>query len=215
MTFQGVPVFIQKLFGSVTWRMPGTGPSLFLTFDDGPHPDITPQILDILKSADAKATFFCVGENVEKYPGIFRRITEDGHVTGNHTQHHLDGWKTGTRQYIADTLHCRDTIRTVANRRSTVELFRPPYGKLKLSQLKALRKEFRIVMWDTLSRDYDQTISGEKCLQNVIRYSGNGSIVVFHDSVKAKDRVLYTLPKVLEHFSKRNFSFLSLSGLQA
>ncbi len=221
-----VPVLIQKLFGSVTWRMPATDPFLFLTFDDGPNPEVTPQVLDILKRFDVKATFFCVGENVEKHPGIFQRILEGGHAIGNHTFHHLNGWRTDVGKYLADVYKCSDLLREVDSRQSTVhssapiancqlptaDLFRPPYGKLKPSQLKLLKRNYRVILWDVLSRDYDQNISGEKCFLNVTKHARKGSIIVFHDSLKAKDRVLVALPKVLEHFSKQNYSFKSLSS---
>ena len=202
--------------------MPATGPVLFLTFDDGPHPEVTPQVLAILKRFDAKATFFCVGENVAKHTGIVQRVLEEGHVIGNHTYHHLNGWRTDAKKYSDDVFKCQELIKevrsplstansTVRRGQWTVDLFRPPYGKLKPSQVKILRKDFKIIMWDVLSRDYNQKISGEKCFLNVIHHARKGSIIVFHDSLKAKDRVLYALPKVLEHFSKQNFSFKALA----
>jgi peptidoglycan/xylan/chitin deacetylase (PgdA/CDA1 family) len=206
--------------------MPGTDPFLFLTFDDGPTPEVTLQVLDILKRFDAKATFFCVGENIKKHPDVFHKILEDGHAVGNHTFHHLDGWKTDTRKYLGDVFKCQDLIKEISGQQMLVHslkptancelptaglLFRPPYGKLKPAQIKSLRKDFKIIMWDVLSRDYNQNISEEQCLLNVTRHARNGSIVVFHDSMKAKDRVLYALPKVLEHFSKQHFSFKALS----
>jgi peptidoglycan/xylan/chitin deacetylase (PgdA/CDA1 family) len=209
-----VPVFIQKLFGSVTWRMPGTDPFLFFTFDDGPTPEVTLQVLDILKRFDAKATFFCVGQNIKKHPDVFHKILEDGHAVGNHTFHHLDGWKTKRDVYLKDVLKCENSLQ-LKNQKSEIRnqkpLFRPPYGRITPSQVSILNSQFSIIMWDVLSRDYDQNVSEEQCLLNVTRHARKGSIVVFHDSMKAKDRVLYALPKVLEHFSKQHFSFKALS----
>ena len=207
-----VPVFIQKLFGSVTWRMPDTDPFLFITFDDGPNPEVTPRVLEILKHFKAKATFFCVGENIEKHRGVFEKTVADGHVIGNHTYHHLNGWRTKTDAYIEDVKKC-DKMLQFQNPKSEIrnpKLFRPPYGKIRPSQISNLRSQYSIIMWDVLSRDYDENISGEKCLLNVTGHARNGSIIVFHDSMRAKDRVLYALPKVLEYFSERNYSFKSL-----
>jgi peptidoglycan/xylan/chitin deacetylase (PgdA/CDA1 family) len=204
-----VPFIIQKIFGSVTWRMPGSDPVLFLSFDDGPVPEVTPLILDILKKFNAKATFFCVGDNIQKHPELFRRIKQEGHVVGNHTFSHLNGWQTRSDVYSEDVMKCEAVMKTEEGIDS--KLFRPPYGKLKRGQIARLRKNFTIVMWDVLSRDYDQKISGEKCFQTVTADAKPGSIVVFHDSIKAKERVLFALPKVLEHFSEKNFSFRSIN----
>ncbi len=215
-----VSVFIQKIFGSATWKIPCAEPTLFLTFDDGPVPEVTPDILDILKRNDAKATFFCIGENVEKYPEVYKRIVAEGHAVGNHTYRHLNGWKTSADEYAKDVALC-DTALSTANCRllstadyyppPTANLFRPPYGKLNWSQYSTLKSDYSIIMWNVLSKDYDEKISGEICLRNVSEHATSGSIIVFHDSVKARERVLYALPKVLEHFSKQNFSFKSIS----
>ncbi len=200
--------------------MPVTDPTLFLTFDDGPVPEVTPQTLDILKKFKAKATFFCIGENVKKYPEIFRRILEDGHAVGNHTFHHLNGWKTKTKEYIEDVAGCNGTIKQEVEKfkiqnskfkiSNSKSLFRPPYGKIKPSQIARLKKDYSIVMWDVLTRDYNQKISGEKCFRNAVDHTKSGSILVFHDSIKAKDRMLFALPKVLEHFSAQHFSFRAI-----
>ena len=193
--------------------MSRTDPNLFLTFDDGPIPDVTPQILSILKKFNVKATFFCIGENVKKYPEIFRQILEDGHAIGNHTYNHLNGWKTSADDYLQNVLKCDEILKSeIRNPKSEiVNLFRPPYGRIKLSQIKKLRKNFRVIMWDVLSEDYNKEISGEQCFQNVASSASNGSIIVFHDSEKARERVLYALPKVIEHFSQMNFSFKAIS----
>jgi peptidoglycan/xylan/chitin deacetylase (PgdA/CDA1 family) len=217
MGITSIPVFIQKLFGSVTWRMPDTGPVLFLTFDDGPNPEVTPEILAVLSRYKAKATFFCVGENVQKHRDIFEKILDDGHAIGNHTFHHLNGWSTSTKKYSEDVLRCNQQLKeacnqsSLNNRQMSGNLFRPPYGKLKPSQFSKLKSAYSIIMWDVLSGDYNRNISGEKCFYNVVNNSRNGSIIVFHDSLKAKGHVLFALPKVLQYFSERNFSFRAIS----
>jgi peptidoglycan/xylan/chitin deacetylase (PgdA/CDA1 family) len=214
-----VPYFFQKLFGSITWRLPGVDPVLFLTFDDGPNPEVTPVVLDMLKSYNAHATFFCVGENIHRYPDIYRNIISGEHATGNHTFHHLNGWKTKTEAYIDDVECCSQAMfesteiphSEIKKQNIPNLLFRPPYGKLSLRQFRNLKSKYKIVMWDVISNDFDKSNSGEQCAANVCETAVNGSIVVFHDSLKAKDRMLYSLPKVLEHFSKRNFVFKSIT----
>ena len=199
--------------------MPGVDPVLFLTFDDGPNPEVTPPILDILKSYNAHATFFCVGENIIRNPDIYRNIIASGHTTGNHTFHHLNGWKTKTNNYLLDIECCRQAMigsieipgSENKNQNGSQLLFRPPYGKMSLGQYRNLKTKYKIVMWEVISNDFDKNISGEQCVANVCETASNGSIVVFHDSMKAKDRVLHSLPIVLEYFSKRNFVFKSLT----
>ena len=232
-----VPVFIQKLFGSVTWRIPCAEPTLFLTFDDGPVPEVTPHVLRILESYNAKATFFCLGDNVEKHRDLYEKILSEGHVVGNHTSHHLNGWKVSLNEYLKDVALCDKVLSLVndqhstvhspqskvnssnlvsdllltADRRPSTKIFRPPYGKLSWSQYDVLSTHYTIVMWDLLSRDYDQSLTGEACFQKVVDHATSGSIVVFHDSVKAKARVLDALPKVLEYFSKKNYLFRAIN----
>ncbi len=193
--------------------MSRTDPNLFLTFDDGPIPEVTPQILSILKKYNAKATFFCIGENVKKHPEIFRQILEHGHSVGNHTYNHLNGWKTSNDDYFENILKCDEALKFEfrISKSAFSNLFRPPYGRIKLSQVRKIKKKFRVIMWDVLSEDYNKEISGEKCFQNVVSSASNGSIIVFHDSEKARERVLYALPKVMEHFSKLSFSFKAIS----
>lgn len=229
-----VPLLVQQVFSSVIWRIPTTNPVLYLTFDDGPNPAVTFPVLEILKSFQAKATFFCVGENIVQHSPVYEKILEDGHATGNHTFHHLNGWKTGTREYLLDIQHCdgvlkkeieqsesgkgrqKFTLHTQGQIPQTIirypKLFRPPYGKLNPFQYSKLKSAYSIVMWDVLSRDYDHKISKEICLGNVISHAQSGSIVVFHDSLKAKENLLFSLPKVLEYFSKKNYSFNSLAS---
>lgn len=197
------PVVAKKMFPNYVWDKATTNKELYLTFDDGPTPEITQWTLEILEKYNAKATFFCIGKNVEKHPEIFQEIIDSGHAIGNHTYNHLKGWKTLHRDYIADIEKATKNIKT--------SLFRPPYGKLTPKQGKTLiAKGFNIVMWDVLSMDWDKSISPESCLEKVLTKSSLGSIIVFHDSMKAAKNMKYALPKVLEHFSKKGFSFKKL-----
>ena len=196
------PLLIRLLYPKAIWRMPGSEKKLYLTFDDGPTPEITPLILALLEQYECKATFFCVGSNVEKYPEVYQNILSDGHSVGNHTHTHLNGRKTGKIDYLNDIIIAQDIVES--------SLFRPPYGKMKRSQYRALKTDFKIIMWDVLSMDYHAKNSREKCLQNVVKHAEAGSIIVFHDSEKAKDNLLYALPKTIEHFQNQGYRFLAL-----
>lgn len=200
------PQFIQKLFPNYTWRIPTEGKSVFFTFDDGPIPEVTPWVLEQLAVYNAKATFFCVGDNIQKYPELFTQVKAQGHTLGNHSFNHLDGWTTDNIPYFHNIRH--------GARMTNSGLFRPPYGKLKPKQAQFLQRHYRIVMWDVLSGDFDPNISNEQCLQNVLRNVSPGSIVVFHDSLKAKDKLEYVLPKALKHLSEQGYSFESLHDEQ-
>jgi len=207
---------LPAIFPELIFRIPADGKKIFLTFDDGPTPEVTPWVLEELKKYNAKAVFFCIGENVESHPEIFSEIIRQGHVAGNHTMHHLNGWKISSKKYLEDTKQCDEILRTHQSQTSNFKLqtflFRPPYGRITPSQYSSLKKNHRIVMWDVLSRDYDENFSAEKCLQRIIRKSKLGSIIVFHDSVKAKKNLRYVLPRVLEYFSEKGFSLRSLSN---
>ena len=206
-------LLMRKFFSSAIWRIPTKEKKIFLTFDDGPIPKITPWVLSTLKEYNAKATFFCVGENIEKHPEIFQQLISEGHSIGNHTFNHLNGWKTKTKDYLKNVEQCESKIKYQAPSVKYQEksLFRPPYGKIRRSQLLIVSSEFSIIMWDVLSGDFDKTISEEKCLKNVLTKTRTGSIVVFHDSLKAKKNLFFVLPKFLEHFSKQGFEFNTLS----
>jgi peptidoglycan/xylan/chitin deacetylase (PgdA/CDA1 family) len=197
------PQFIQNLFPNFTWRIPTEDKQLYLTFDDGPIPEVTPWVLEQLAQYNAKATFFCVGENVEKHPEIYKAVTSAGHAVGSHTFNHLDGWANDNIPYFHNVRHSANMVDSV--------LFRPPYGRLKPKQAQFLMRHYRVVMWDVLSGDFDANISKEQCLKNVTRNAGAGSIVVFHDNVKAIDRLEYALPRVLEHFSSLGYTFNTLN----
>ena len=197
------PNLLKPLASDLVWDIKTEEKELFLTFDDGPDPDVTPQVLDILESYDAKATFFCVGRNVEKHPALFNLIMDSGHSVGNHTFDHEKGWETSVYPYLRSTLRCSQWVNS--------SLFRPPYGKISLQQTNALKKRYKLIMWDVVSADFDASISPERCLSNVIDNAKAGSIVVFHDSQKCREKVLYALPRVLEHFAGRGYRFSKIT----
>jgi len=204
------PLVVKKLFPDYVWEMKTIERELYLTFDDGPTPEITKWVLDILKQFQAKATFFCIGNNIKKQPELFNQILEEGHSVGNHTNNHIKGWKTKTNPYL-ENIHQAEEIIAEQNP-NTQKLFRPPYGQIKGKQGKKLMERgYKIIMWDVLSFDWDKTVSNEACLNNVISKSKNGSIVVFHDSVKASNNMKYTLPKVLEYYAEKGFAFKGIS----
>ena len=189
-------------YPSLLWHVPVKDKILYLTFDDGPIPEVTPWVLEELRKRNIKATFFCIGDNVRKHPAIFQSIRENGHTAGNHTYHHLNGWNTADKKYNEDI--------ELANKLISSGLFRPPYGKIRISQISALKKKYRIVMWDVLSKDYDTKLNGEQCYQRVIKSAQPGSVIVFHDSLKAEERIRFALPKVMDHFFKMGYTFAAL-----
>lgn len=199
------PRILKALYNQGIWHIKEHSNSIYLTFDDGPHPVATPFVLDALKEYQAKATFFCIGKNVEEYPEIYQRILNEGHAVGNHTHNHLNGWKTNNFQYFKNIKKASEVIQS--------NMFRPPYGRITYAQVSGIQKMFpntRIIMWDVLSGDFDTKLSPEKCLSNVITNAESGSIIVFHDSAKAWDRLSYALPKTLEHFTKLGYVFKAL-----
>jgi peptidoglycan/xylan/chitin deacetylase (PgdA/CDA1 family) len=200
------PWWLKKFYSRLVWSIPAKERVLYLTFDDGPHPVVTPFVLDQLKRYDAAATFFCIGKNVQEYPHIYRRVLMEGHRVGNHTQNHLNGWKTDDKKYLANIHEAAQLIDS--------DLFRPPYGRISLFQSDLLRREplnYKIIMWEVLSADFDRALDGERCVRNVIRHARPGSIVVFHDSEKAWDRLRVALPEVLEHFHQKGYRFESIT----
>lgn len=214
-----VPSFIKKLYPKRIWDGPRNGKSIYLTFDDGPIPEVTPWVLDQLRKYDAKASFFCIGDNIRKHPEVFKKVVSEGHAVGNHTFNHLNGWKTPAKEYllnveagqqILEKQLPKNTLAATASLKS--RLFRPPYGRIKAGQARQLREQgYTLVMWDVLSMDYDQKLSPETCFQNVLKNAFNGSIIVFHDSLKAERNLKIVLPKVLEHFRNLGFTFSSLT----
>jgi peptidoglycan/xylan/chitin deacetylase (PgdA/CDA1 family) len=199
------PWWLRRLYPALTWRIPGREKVLYLTFDDGPHETATPYVLDQLQRFGAKATFFCIGKNVAAYPEIYQRILAEGHAVGNHTQHHVNGWKVSDEVYMHEVKQAAELIRS--------DLFRPPYGRIKRSQQQKLQTQnpkLQTIMWDVLSADFDEQLTGEACLGYVVYHSKPGSIIVFHDSAKAWNRMQYALPRVLEHFRKEGYSFRTI-----
>ena len=204
------PKIVQRFFHKYSWRIATDKKEVFLTFDDGPVPDFTPWVLDILRQYNAKATFFCVGENIKKYPEIYQQILNDNHATGNHTFNHLVGWKTPTREYVKNILKAQSYMK---GQNTTSKLFRPPHGRIRPLQAKILRKKgFKIVMWDVLSGDFDQTLSKEDCYEHTLKHIRNGSIVVFHDSDKSFRNLDYVLPRLLRQLQDEGYAFKSLQN---
>jgi len=196
------PSLLKKLYPALQWNGTRATRNIYLTFDDGPIPIVTPFVLNILKQYNAKATFFAIGDNVRKHPDIFEQVKTEGHAIGNHTYNHLKGWKTDDKTYIENTLKADELLHS--------NLFRPPYGRIKRSQIKLLKDakpDMQLIMWDVLSGDFDMKLNAEKCLKNVLKHTENGSIVVFHDSLKAFGRLEYVLPRAMEVWSKAGFEF--------
>ncbi|MBL4642088.1 MAG: polysaccharide deacetylase family protein [Flavobacteriaceae bacterium] len=204
--FIKTPRIIQRIFKNYTWRFFTNKKEIYLTFDDGPTPEITDWTLDLLHKYNAKATFFCLGKNVLEEPKIYSRILKENHRVGNHTHTHKNGTKTDLKTYINNILEAEKHLENPS------KLFRPPYGKIKSAQAKNLQSlGYTIIMWDVLSADFDTTITKEKCLKNVLRNTKNGSIIVFHDSIKASKNLHHTLPNVLAYYSKKGYVFKAIS----
>lgn len=197
------PELIQNLFPSFTWRIPTQEKKIFLTFDDGPIPEVTPWVMHQLKAYDAKATFFCVGENVQRNPGIFLKLRKGGHTVASHTNNHLSGWSTDNIPYFHNVRRGATLVKS--------PIFRPPYGRIRPSQIPFLMRHYHIIMWDVLSGDFDPKISVQQCMANVVDNTEPGSIVVFHDSLKAKDKLEFVLPRILEHFSSLGYQFEAIT----
>jgi peptidoglycan/xylan/chitin deacetylase (PgdA/CDA1 family) len=198
------PEFVKLIFPELIWDFKKNDEKrIYLTFDDGPNPGTTPWILDTLKYYNAKATFFCVGANVEKNEELYQNILNQGHKSGNHSNNHLNGWKTKTSLYLKNVEECANKVKS--------NLFRPPYGKIRLKQKNLLLKQnYKIVMWDIIAGDFDENIHPETCLKNITNFGKEGSIIVLHDSVKAWKNLEYVLPKVLKHYSDLGYSFNAL-----
>ena len=198
---------LKRLWPQRVWDISSSKQEIFLTFDDGPIPEVTPWILNTLKDHKAKATFFCIGDNIRKYPELFKRIIAEGHAIGNHTFHHINGWKTPTKDYLEDVKLCTDEIKKKSVR---TNLFRPPYGKCSSAQAKLIAQDNQILMWDIISKDYDSKLSKESCFKRIKYNAKPGSIIVFHDSLKAETNMKYALQKTLEEFSNFKFNKIEL-----
>lgn len=202
------PFFLPLLYPSLIWRMQADERVVYLTFDDGPVPGPTEFVLDQLTRFSIRATFFCIGDNIRKHPDIFRRILADGHSVGNHTVNHLNGWKVNTDRYL-ENIKSFDAIASDAGIRSEATLFRPPYGCITPRQVRML-SNYRIAMWDVLTRDYNQSLSREACLRGSIASCRQGSIIVFHDSYKAQTNMEYALPRMIETLGSKGYAFRTL-----
>jgi peptidoglycan/xylan/chitin deacetylase (PgdA/CDA1 family) len=193
------------LFPRYIWRIKTTEKKIYLTFDDGPIPEVTEWVLGQLALFNAKGTFFCVGENILKHPEILKKTINDGHLVANHTQNHLKGWKTENELYLNNFHLCEKSIESIKKEKSN--LFRPPYGQLKKKQADEILRTHKILMWSVLTKDYDGSFNEVQCFENAVKKTRNGSIVLFHDSLKAQKNLRYVLPKYLEHFSKKGYKF--------
>ena len=201
---------MRALYPDFVWRKNEQEKRIYLTFDDGPIPEITEFVLETLDTYRAKATFFCIGDNIRKNPQIFEKLIQDGHTIGNHTFNHLKGWTTDNQVYYENVERCQIEINKQKDQSKTPKLFRPPYGRIKKSQAKILLPQYDIIMWDVLSGDFSLELSRETVLQKTLKHTEAGSIVLFHDSIKANKHMSFALPRFLEHFSERGFEFLKL-----
>ena len=212
MYFVKAPFWLRSLYRPLVWKIPEREKVLYLTFDDGPHKTATPFVLDQLKKYNAQASFFCIGKNVDEEPAIYQRILDEGHRVGNHTQNHLNGWKVPEAEYLNNIAQAAKSIHS--------NLFRPPYGRIKKGAIQKVKdlieqnaKErgifsaAKIVMWDVLSGDFDTKITAQKCIDNVLKNASEGSIIVFHDSSKAWERLAIAVPAVLDHFTREGYQF--------
>jgi len=200
MTFYSAPFWIRAIYPKgLTWKVPTERHEVFLTFDDGPIPEVTTLVLSILNKYNIKATFFFFCENVQKYPEVFELLIKNGHTVGNHTFHHIKAWKTDSDLYLQEVEQCNQLISS--------KLFRPPHGQITRKIARKLRKDYRIIMWSALTGDYDKKLTGEQCLANAIKYTSPGSVIVFHDSLKARERLEFALPKYIEYCLAEGYSF--------
>ncbi len=227
--FKSITTAGKIVFPSLLWNLPVKQKVIYLSFDDGPISEVTPWVLSLLKNYNAKATFFCIGDNIQSNPEILQQILAEGHTVGNHTYNHLNGWKTPSEVYLQNTLQTEKLLsqniaayqkswsektKTTSEENKPlagVKLFRPPYGKLRFSQMRKLKKQgYKIVMWDVISGDFNEHLPAESCYKFVIEMSKPGSIIVFHDSLKARKNMQEVLPRVLQFFSERGYQFRAL-----
>ncbi len=199
MFIEQPPWLYRVLFPGVTWRIPAKEKCVYLTFDDGPIPEVTPWVLDILDKYNVKATFFCVGENVYKHPDIYQMVLDRGHRVGNHTYNHIQGIRFWTKNYLKNVKKAEELIES--------PLFRPPHGHMRRPQVKVLRKLYRIIMWDVVTRDYSPHMTPNSVLNVVKQYTRNGSIIVFHDSLKAEQNMREAMPKAIEWLLEEGYTF--------
>ena len=200
--------FLKLFFPKYIWELPNSEKKIYLTFDDGPIPEITEWVLGLLKKENIKATFFCIGENIQKHPEVFKQIISENHTIGNHTFNHLKGWNTSTKKYLENVELCNSVFEKYSISNFQSKLFRPPYGKITPWQAYRLRKlDYKIIMWDVLSYDFDNSLNPDDCLQNTLKNTSNGSIIVFHDSIKARRNLQLVLPKLIQQLKEKGFVF--------
>lgn len=202
MVITKIPKLIQYLLYYFEFKIKGENKTLYLTFDDGPIPEVTPEVLDILDKYNAKATFFCVADNIKKHPEVFQSIIDRGHRLGNHTYHHIKGWETPNNEYFEDIERANQLVNS--------NLFRPPYGRIGFFQARELRKKYRLILWSVLSYDYSGKLSKEKVWDNIRKSVTDNDIILFHDNIKARDNMIYSLSNTLFFYSKRGFQFKSI-----
>ncbi|MBL3655633.1 polysaccharide deacetylase family protein [Fulvivirga sediminis] len=207
MFLHKTPLALKWIYPQLTWSVPSKEKVLYLTFDDGPIPILTEFVIDTLDQFNAKATFFCVGDNIRKHPEIAQKTLEAGHTLGNHTYNHLNGWENDSEVYIENVQKCQEQLKTM---NVDSHLLRPPYGRIARKQISKLKSVYNIIMWDVLTGDFSKNIAPEDCLKNSIRSTRKGSIVLFHDNIKAENNMKYALPRYLEHFSKEGYLFKAL-----
>jgi peptidoglycan-N-acetylglucosamine deacetylase len=200
-----IPHIVRWMFPNYTWKVKTKSKMVYFTFDDGPHPEVTPWVLKQLQLYNAKATFFLIGDNIVKYPTVYNQILKDGHAIGNHTQNHLNGWNTNTDDYLNNISVCQKHLQT--------NLFRPPYGRIRRKQAQSVLKTHKIIMWDRLSRDYEANLEIAESLKVMKQLPANGSIFVFHDSEKAFHNLQLLLPELLKYFASNGYQFMSLNSI--
>jgi len=210
--FYKTPVLAKGIFNNLVWDIETSAKEIFLTFDDGPIPNLTSYVLRVLKDYDALATFFCVGENISKHPSVCEEVLSEDHLIGNHTYNHLKGWSTKTTNFAENAELCEQQILKYQKIESK-PIFRPPHGQITFEQIKLLKPKFNIIMWDVLSYDFKQSHSAQESLDKIIEKTKPGSIVVFHDNYKAEEKLKFMLPKYLDHFRKNGYSFKKLDML--
>ena len=212
MYFFKTPRLFQLLYPDALWHGDRKRKKIYLTFDDGPVPGITDYILDVLSALEVKATFFCVGDNIKKYPEVFKRIVNEKHGVGNHTFNHLNGWKVSEDDYLKNIQLCDEVIGN-NSQIGPIKLFRPPYGKIPIRVLKKIRDEYKIIMWDVLSYDFSGKVKAEKCLEKSLRYTENGSIIIFHDSKKSTEKTKLIISQYIQYFKNKNYDFCKIEDI--
>ena len=212
MYFFKTPRLLKYLYPDALWHGDRDSKKIYLTFDDGPVPGITDYILDVLSDLDVKATFFCVGENIKKTPGVFKRIIEEGHGIGNHTFNHLNGWAVNEEEYLKNIQLCDEVINFYRGK-DHIRLFRPPYGKIRRKILKKIRHDYKVIMWDVLSYDFSPDVTAERSLTRSLRYTRNGSIIIFHDSLKTFEKLKLIISQYILHFKNKNYEFCNIEDI--